>query len=218
MAPSKKTKSDHRVTSSNLLKALKKNKAVQPMKKKALTPKKNKEILSEDVVSEPVRRKAVTPKKNKACVSEPVKKKARTPEKNKEVDSVKKKAISSKLKSQLSKKRKRVEEPVPSNDQHGLRLLKRGPVSMHRIVRRKMTGVKLTVLFNAKGVPYGSAATEMQSYLGVLARTKVPIWYDSWLRVPKERKEKIWNCVEVKNCISLSNCLFFSVNSNCLLR
>ncbi|KAK1384207.1 hypothetical protein POM88_021942 [Heracleum sosnowskyi] len=61
-----------------------------------------------------------------------------------------------------------------------------------------MLGIKMTVLFNAKGAPYGSAATEMQSYIGVLARTKVPIWYDSSIRVPKERKDKIWDCVQIQ--------------------
>jgi hypothetical protein len=112
-------------------------------------------------------------------------------------ESVKKTAISKNLKVKLSKKKKKEEEPVPSR-QEGLRLLKRGPVSMVRIVRRKMLGIKLTVLFNAKGEPYGKVATEMQSYIGVLARTKVPIWHDTWKSIPKEILNKIWDCVQVK--------------------
>ena len=110
--------------------------------------------------------------------------------------SIKKKAISTRLQQQLNKKRKRVEEPVASKE--GIKLLKRGAVTMHRIIRRKMLGVKKTVSFNAKGEPYGTVATEMQSYIGVLARTKAPIWYENWKRVPKERKNKIWDCVQVK--------------------
>lgn len=136
------------------------------------------------------------------AVNKEVKKKATSttssPEsvKNKEV---KKKAISTTLQQQLSKtkKRKREAEHVPTKTT-GLRLLKRGPVTMHRIVRRKMLGIKYTVNFNAKGEPYGKAATEMQSYIGVLARSKAPIWYDSWKKVPAERKKKIWDCVQVK--------------------
>lgn len=115
---------------------------------------------------------------------------------NSSPQSVKKKAISSNLKNKISKKRKRADEPVITK-QEGLKLLKRGPVTMHRIVRRKMLGMKYTVSFNSKGEPYGSAAGEMQSYIGVLARTKAPIWYDSWKKVPKERKNKIFDCVQV---------------------
>lgn len=90
--------------------------------------------------------------------------------------------------------------------QGGLKLLKHGAVTMQRIVRRKMLGIKHPVLFNAMGEPYGETSIEMQSYIGVLSRTKVPIWYDSCLRVPKERKNKILDCVQVKtNYISQSN-------------
>lgn len=110
--------------------------------------------------------------------------------------SVKGKAISSNLQIQISKKRKRGSQAV-AEKKEGLKLLKRGAVTMHRIVRRKILGIKHPVPFNAKGEPYGDAGTEMQSYIGVLARTKVAVWYDSWIRVPKERKNKIWDCVQV---------------------
>lgn len=130
------------------------------------------------------------------AVNKEVKKKATSTTSSPE--SVKNKAISTTLQQQLSKtkKRKREAEPVPKTE--GLRLLKRGAVTMHRIVRRKMLGIKYTVKFNAKGEPYGKAATEMQSYIGVLARSKAPIWYDSWKKVPAERQKKIWDCVQVK--------------------
>ena len=55
---------------------------------------------------------------------------------------------------------KKVEEPVPA-EEGGVKHLKRGPVTMHRIVRRKMMGIKLTVSFNTKGEPYGKVATKM---------------------------------------------------------
>lgn len=84
-------------------------------------------------------------------------------------------------------------EPIPT----GLKLLKRGCVTMHRIVGRKINGKKITVLFNKKGQPYGAAANEMQSYIGVLARTKAPIWRPTWKQVPADRKNKIWECVKV---------------------
>ncbi|RAL47918.1 hypothetical protein DM860_017396 [Cuscuta australis] len=39
---------------------------------------------------------------------------------------------------------------------------------------------------------------EMQSYFGVLARTKAPIWFDTWRQVPVTIKNKIWKSVTAK--------------------
>lgn len=112
--------------------------------------------------------------------------------------SVKRKSISENLQKELTKKRKRVKPVTTPNNTEGIKLLKRGCVTMHRIVRRKIMGIKLTVSFNAKGEPFGDECTEMQSYIGVLARSKPPIWHDTWKDVPKETKTKIWDCVQVK--------------------
>ena len=113
-------------------------------------------------------------------------------------ESVKRKPISEKLQKKMSKKRKRVDPVESPKNEEGIRLLKRGCVTMHRIVRRKIMGIKVPVSFNAKGEPFGQAAAEMQSYIGVLARTKPPIWHDSWKQVPQDTKNKIWDCVQVK--------------------
>ncbi|XP_061987927.1 uncharacterized protein LOC133706413 isoform X2 [Rosa rugosa] len=94
-------------------------------------------------------------------------------------------------------KKKRKSSKATSLIQTGLKLLKRGCVTMHRIVRRKILGIKQKVMFNKKGSPYGAAAKEMQSYIGVLARTKAPIWRSTWKQVPRDRKNKIWQCVEM---------------------
>lgn len=170
----------------------------------AMSPSKKTKLASEKKSSQktksapnPVATKLLNAlKKNKAVETVSMKKKTVSCPQNSSPQSVKKKAISSNLKNKISKKRKRADEPVITK-QEGLKLLKRGPVTMHRIVRRKMLGMKYTVSFNSKGEPYGSAAGEMQSYIGVLARTKAPIWYDSWKKVPKERKNKIFDCVQV---------------------
>lgn len=118
----------------------------------------------------------------------------------------KRKAISDNLKKSLSKKRKQKDKgkeiAVQPNHQ-GLKLLNRGCVTMHRIVQRKIKGIKPIVSFNDKGEPFGDEAAEMQSYIGVLARTKAPIWHDSWLQVPKETKKKLWECVKVTGCLFL---------------
>lgn len=112
--------------------------------------------------------------------------------------SIKKKPISEKLQNQLNKKKKRAKADTIPNQTQGLKLLKRGCVTMHRIIRRKMMGVRLKVPFNAKGEPLGVQGAEMQSYIGVLARTKPPIWHDTWKDVPVDTKNKIWDCVQVE--------------------
>lgn len=125
--------------------------------------------------------------------------------------SVKKKPISEKLQKQISKKRKRGKEDTTPNNTQGLKLLKRGCVTMHRILRRKIMGIKLIVNFNEKGESFGDEATEMQSYIGVLGRTKPPIWHDNWKCVPGEIKTKIWDCVLVRrNCKVLFFCTIYS--------
>ncbi|CAL2255059.1 unnamed protein product [Prunus armeniaca] len=47
--------------------------------------------------------------------------------------------------------------------------------TMSRVVKRKIQKIKPVVEYNKSGIPHGKAAIEMQSYIGVLART-------CWLR------------------------------------
>ncbi|RVW69708.1 hypothetical protein CK203_060599 [Vitis vinifera] len=42
----------------------------------------------------------------------------------------------------------------------------------------------------------GESTVHLTSYLGVLARTMVPITYKTWHVVPKELKDKLWDCIE----------------------
>ncbi|XP_040375666.1 uncharacterized protein LOC121053154 [Rosa chinensis] len=77
----------------------------------------------------------------------------------------------------------------------GLKLLKRGMVTMSRITNRLIRGKKLTVKFNDKGEPVGKVANEMQSYIGVLAHTKIPISIPDWRDIDLDEKEKIWESI-----------------------
>ncbi|PRQ32389.1 hypothetical protein RchiOBHm_Chr5g0045841 [Rosa chinensis] len=70
----------------------------------------------------------------------------------------------------------------------GLRLLKRRMVTMSHITRRLIRGKRLTVEINDKGEPIGKAAKAMQSYIGVLARTKIPIIIGDWREVDPDEK------------------------------
>ncbi|KAL6227708.1 hypothetical protein ACLB2K_001665 [Fragaria x ananassa] len=73
---------------------------------------------------------------------------------------------------------------------------KRRRTSMQGTVNRALRGKKAVVEFNPKGVPFGKVASEMASYIGVLARTTVPISVESWPKVDKNLKNEIWKSVE----------------------
>ncbi|KAL6188835.1 hypothetical protein ACLB2K_040226 [Fragaria x ananassa] len=64
------------------------------------------------------------------------------------------------------------------------------------IYRRLVRGRKLKVKYNDDGEPVGRAAKEMQSYIGVFARTKVPINVKDWRLVPLSVKDNIWGSIE----------------------
>ena len=93
--------------------------------------------------------------------------------------------------------KKRKSKKVDDQPTGGLKLLKRHMVTMPGISKRKSLRQKKTVLFNRKGTPCGKVAKEMQSYIGVLARRKIPIIRPTWRNVTKEEKDKIWLRVQV---------------------
>lgn len=103
----------------------------------------------------------------------------------------------SKKQSKSSKSKASDEDEEDEDSTGGLKLLKRGMVTMNRITRGLIRKRRRKVKFNAKGVPVGPVASEMQSYIGVLARTKVPISVMDWREVDEEAKQKIWEQVTV---------------------
>ena len=70
---------------------------------------------------------------------------------------------------------------------------------MNKLVVQRVQGVKQSVKFNEYGQPVGQKASELQSFIGVLAREKVNINYHSWKQVPNEVKNMIWESVNVSN-------------------
>ncbi|CAL9005445.1 unnamed protein product [Prunus brigantina] len=81
---------------------------------------------------------------------------------------------------------------------------------MPRVVKTKLQKIKLVIEYNKRGKPYGPAHTEMQSYIGVLARSRVPIVDKKWTEIPKDIKEQIWEAIDMayvvgeggkKNCV-----------------
>ncbi|KAI5342621.1 hypothetical protein L3X38_010496 [Prunus dulcis] len=70
----------------------------------------------------------------------------------------------------------------------------RGMSTMPHVVKRKLRPI---VEYNKRGKGIGQAHIEMQSYIGVLARPRVPLVDKKWSQIPKDIKEKIWEAVDM---------------------
>ncbi|KAI3686932.1 hypothetical protein L1987_80622 [Smallanthus sonchifolius] len=68
----------------------------------------------------------------------------------------------------------------------------RGPT-----IKSKASKGKTLITYNKRGVPIGEESKSLATFEGMTARTMVPITYDCWLDVPKERKEECWQYVSV---------------------
>ncbi|CAL8118624.1 unnamed protein product [Prunus armeniaca] len=73
----------------------------------------------------------------------------------------------------------------------------RGMSTMPRVVKRKFQKIKPVVQYNKRGKGCGPAHTEMQSYIGVLAHSRVPLVDKKWAEIPKDIKEQIWEAVDM---------------------
>ncbi|KAI5343942.1 hypothetical protein L3X38_011818 [Prunus dulcis] len=65
----------------------------------------------------------------------------------------------------------------------------RGMSTMPRVVKRKLQNLRPIVEYNKRGKGIGQAHSEMQSYIGVLARSRVPLVDKKWSQIPKDIKE-----------------------------
>ncbi|VVA31566.1 PREDICTED: LOC111007859 isoform [Prunus dulcis] len=72
----------------------------------------------------------------------------------------------------------------------------RGINTMSHVVKRKIQKLKHVVEYNKIRRPHGRATIELESYIRVLARTKVPLVDKKWTELPKD-KEQIWEAVEM---------------------
>ncbi|KAI5334545.1 hypothetical protein L3X38_024678 [Prunus dulcis] len=73
----------------------------------------------------------------------------------------------------------------------------RGMSTMPRVVKRKLQKLRPVVEYNKRGKGIGQAHSEMQSYIGVLARSRVPLVDMKWSQIPKDIKEQIWEAVDM---------------------
>ncbi|KAI5327465.1 hypothetical protein L3X38_026861 [Prunus dulcis] len=73
----------------------------------------------------------------------------------------------------------------------------RGMSTMPRVVKRKLQKLRPIVEYNKRGKGIGQAHSEMQSYIGVLACSRVPLVDMKWSQIPKDIKEQIWEAVDM---------------------
>ncbi|KAI5351780.1 hypothetical protein L3X38_004671 [Prunus dulcis] len=73
----------------------------------------------------------------------------------------------------------------------------RGMSTMPRVVKRKLQKLRPIVEYNKRGKGIGQAHSEMQSHIGVLARSRVPLVDKKWSEIPKDIKEQIWEAVDM---------------------
>lgn len=68
----------------------------------------------------------------------------------------------------------------------------RGVSTIHKVVVKKARGKKYKVRYNECGVPIGTTRKTLQSYIGMLARTMIPINISNWPGVNPDLKTKLW--------------------------
>ncbi|WCJ25353.1 hypothetical protein M5689_007242 [Euphorbia peplus] len=88
-----------------------------------------------------------------------------------------------------------LEAEIMHNLTGGLKLLKRETVTMGWLTSSIIRGKKIYVKFSKAGDPCDKEYGWLQSYVGVLARSRIPISYSTWKHVPEDDKEKLWECV-----------------------
>lgn len=74
---------------------------------------------------------------------------------------------------------------------------KRGVCAMYKVIVKKARGKKFKVTTNEWGIPCGETRARLQSYIGMLARTTIPIDIPSWPTVDPELKSKLWLDLQV---------------------
>ena len=73
----------------------------------------------------------------------------------------------------------------------------RGITCMSHLNLMRNNNMKLNVEVNDRNAPLGENGKKLSSYIGVVARTSVPIDIMDWRAVSKELKNKIWKDISV---------------------
>ncbi|KAM5570104.1 hypothetical protein ABKV19_017226 [Rosa sericea] len=73
---------------------------------------------------------------------------------------------------------------------------KRTVAAMYKVVVKKALGKKFKVTYSDTGNPNGRTRHTLQSYIGMLVRTMVPINVESWPEVDPDLKANIWTDIQ----------------------
>ena len=65
----------------------------------------------------------------------------------------------------------------------------------NQVIKNKSMGIKLSIKYNLDDIFIEESTVHLTSCLDVLARTMMPIRYETWHVVPKELKDKLWDCI-----------------------
>ena len=65
------------------------------------------------------------------------------------------------------------------------------------LIKNRSKGINLSIKYNLDRIIIGESVVHLTSYLGVSARTMMAITYKTWHVIPKELKDKLWDCIEV---------------------
>ncbi|KAL6321198.1 hypothetical protein AAG906_015542 [Vitis piasezkii] len=71
----------------------------------------------------------------------------------------------------------------------------RGSTLKPKITKNRSKGIKLKIEYNCLDSHIGENSVGLSSYLGTITRTHVLIIVESWRKVPKETKEKLWDLI-----------------------
>lgn len=77
-----------------------------------------------------------------------------------------------------------------SSDNEETSKVSRGPT-----IKSKNNKGKVIITYNKKGVRIGEGGTKLTTFEGMVARTMVPITYETWRHVAEETKQEIWQYV-----------------------
>ncbi|KAL8094306.1 hypothetical protein AgCh_036000 [Apium graveolens] len=78
----------------------------------------------------------------------------------------------------------------------------RGVSSLKKVLVRKAQVKRFKIRYNEFGVPVGDTRCTLQSYIGHLARTMIPIDIESWPKVDRELKDKL--CLYIKGTFKVA--------------
>ena len=79
----------------------------------------------------------------------------------------------------------------------------RGSTLKPKIAKNQSKGIKLKIEYNSLGSHIEENSVKLSSYLSTITSTHVPIIIESWRKVPKETKEKLWDLIIVSLSIAL---------------